>query len=260
MSRLRRVVVGPVIVAAVAAGLVLLSGQSPAQQPGDKGFEKKKEFEKKKGFEGKKGFEKKGSGKGERGPGFEKKDGPGGGEAVRVLEAELRKLREVEADLEAKLHQLRGDQDVRRPGPETRGPDGRGPGGFGPPGGMGGRGPGFGMGGPGGRGFGMGGPGGGGRGGPMGGPGHPNFEQMSPDQLSQVIGHLQQILEQKTRQQAPQPRTVERGREARPEGQRPGGRTEGRGEDRRGPSQDDVMRRLDQLSRELDEIRRAIRK
>ena len=246
MSSLRRAVVGPVIVAAVAAGLVLLSGQAPAQPEG-KGA--KKGFDGKKGFE-KKGFEKKDGGKG--GPGFGKKDGPGG-DAVRVLESELRKLREMDEDLEAKLHQLRGGQHPGQPHP---------------PGGPGMHG--FGMGGPGHMGGGMHGPGGPGmhgfgmwggmHGGPMGGFGHPNFERMSTDQLRQLIGHLQHVLDQKTREQAPQPRTAERGRETRPESARPGARTEGRTEGRQGPSQDDIMRRLDQLSRELDEIRRAIRK
>jgi hypothetical protein len=240
-------VIGAAIVAAVATGMVVFSDPAVAQPPGGKG-----------------GFEK---------GGFDKKDGPGKrdqtatpGDPVKTLEAELAKLKAAEADLEAKLHHLKTPPVPPAPPAPPAGPPGGGPG-FGPPGGFGpgGFGPpgGFGRGGqgvgPGGGGFGRG-PGGGGfgfggnRG--FGGPGGPSrgeeaiarmASEMSAAQLKEVIETLVRLHAEKVRAEAPPPRPKD--------GER--SRTETR------PSanpQEEILKRLDQLSKELDEIRRAIRK
>jgi hypothetical protein len=55
---------------------------------------------------------------------------------------------------------------------------------------------------------------------------------MTPEQIRELIGHLQRVLEEKTR-----------------------------GGDRsRGGSDDEVLRRLDRLSKEIEEIRRSIKR
>lgn len=252
MSRACRFAVGAALAAAVAAGLVASADPAGAQPPGfAKGFDKGKG-----GFD--KGFEKKGPGKKE----FDKKDfdkkdfdkkGPdrerGGPDAVRALEAELAKLRAAEGEIEAKLRQLKGEP---KKGP-AGGPGGRpGMGGFGgPPGG-------FGRGGPGMPGGPDGGPGRGGMGGAGGPPGMVQglvraANALSPEQLRELIGELERLRAEKQRTAAPAPWPKDR-----PEG-RPaaGSRPEPRSG---GPSQDEILRKLDQLSREIEEIRRSIRR
>jgi len=227
-----RMFVAPFLTVAVAAGLVTLSAPAIAQPPG-KGF----------------------------GKDFGKKDGPdrgGQGDAVRTLESELAKLKALEADLEAKLKQLKG------PAPKHDAPHGAGglvrpggfgppgPGGFGPPGSFGGRGPG--------------GPGEHARGHePKGGPHHRMSgavqgvvraaSNLSPQQLKEVISALEHLQAQKHRAEAPAPRSADR------PSFRPEGRPEARPAGRSGASSNDqILERLDRLARELDEIRRAVRK
>ncbi|MBA4189482.1 MAG: hypothetical protein C0467_15950 [Planctomycetaceae bacterium] len=236
-----RIFVAPLVAIAVATSLVAFADPAVAQ-PG-KGFEKGK------------------------GKGFDK-GGPGGGDAVKTLEAELAKLKSLEADLESKLKQLKGPAPKQPAGP---GPGGFGrPGGFGPPA-MGGFGPPmpFGWGkekekdrGPGS--FGP--PGGWGeRGGSKGA--FPGAVQgvvraasgLSAEQLKEVIAALQKLQSEKQRAAAPTPRSSERPG-YRPEGGRPEGRPAPKTESRPSVSNAQILERLDRLARELDEIRRAVRK
>lgn len=238
MSRVCRFAVGGALTAAVAVALAAFADPVLAQQGKGKGggFEKKgfekKEFDKKEGE--RKEFDRKDRERKDVEKKEVEKKGPdrgGSGEALRALEAELARLKEREADLEARLRQLRDAQ---------KGPP-AGPRGFGP-GGMPGMG-GFGRGGPGGFGPGM--PGGFGRGG-AGGPVEGITRaagNLSVEQLREVIGALDKLRAEKERAAAPAPRPKER-----PEG-RPGG-----------ASQDEILRKLDQLTREIEEIRRAIRR
>ena len=234
MSRVSRLVFGPVVVAVIAAGLVIAADPASAQPPGfgkGKGFQKDKGFPKDKAFPKEQGFPKQKDGE-KRGEANER------AEALKRLEAELDRVKAHEAELQAKMRELRGEvRGGERPNQFDR--DGRG----GPMGGFGRGGPGgFGRGGPGGPG----GPGGFGRG-PMGGFGGPpfargvgpafgpeRFEQMSPDQIRETIGQLQRVLEEKTRG--------------------------GQGGERHGEAQDALMKRLDTLTKEIEEIRRALRK
>jgi hypothetical protein len=75
------------------------------------------------------------------------------------------------------------------------------------------------------------------------------IDLMSPEQLRELIGNLQRALEAKTRGE---PRDRGDGR-AEPE------RREGP-ERRAAPERDDVLRRLDQLTKEVEELRRMMRK
>ncbi|VTU02465.1 unnamed protein product [Gemmataceae bacterium] len=259
-----RMLVAPMMSVAVAAGLVSFAGPAVAQPPGKgKGFDKKDWFEKKDGFE-KGGFGKK--------DGFEKK-GPerGSGDPLRALEADLAKLKSLEADLEAKLKQLKSP--ARAPEPKAkdgpRGPGGFGPGGFGPPGGFG-RG-GFGPGGFGPPGMSRGEPS---RGTPGSGRGAASgavqgvvraASGLSAAQLKEVIKALEKLESEKLRaERSPsRPERPSFAPPSRPEpkaGPRPEGRPAPRTEGRPGSSNDQILERLDRLARELDEIRRAVRK
>jgi hypothetical protein len=147
----------------------------------------------------------------DRGP--EQKPAPAGkpdpavADQVRAIEEKLAKLKEAEAELTAKLRELKG-------GPAKPG----GPGDFG---------------------FRFGGPGMGNwdfRGGF--GPGFP-FDRMDTDQLKDLMGALQKALDAKAKA--------------------------GAGKDPVKPAepaanQDEVLKRLDQLSKELDELRRSIKR
>lgn len=227
MSRVCRLAVGSALAVAVATALVAFA-EPAAAQPGQekgKGKGKGKDFEK----------------------GFEKKAEPGRDEVVRALEAELTKMKTMQEEIEAKLKQLKAAQ---QPNPPT------GPGGFGPGGGRGFSGPGggFGFGPGGGFGFDRGGPGGARGPGGMGPGGNPPVEGivraasgMSPEQLRELIGALDKLRAEKERASAPAPRPKEG--PGRPDS-RPGAG---------GPSQEDILRKLDQLSREIEEIRRAVR-
>lgn len=245
MSRASRFVIGSGLALAAAASLVAFADPALAQPGKDKGKEFGKDFGK--------GFEKKGP---------DKKGEPGIGDAVRTLEAELAKLKALEKDLEGKLKQLK-DSPRGPKGPDVKGPPakepegrkgpegfGRGPGGFGPPG-M----PGFGRGA---GGFGP--PGGFGRG--PGGPGGSvdgivrMAGGLSAEQLRELIGALDKLRAEKQKATAPAPRP--KGGE-RPEA-RPGERPKGGPEGRPGGGQEEILRKLEQLTREIEEIRRAIRR
>ncbi|WP_439631432.1 hypothetical protein [Gemmata sp.] len=254
-----RMLVAPMMSVAVAAGLVSFADPAVAQPPGKgKGSDKKDWFEKKDGFE-KGGFEKRGP---ERGP----------GDPLRALEADLAKLKSLEADLEARLKQLKSP--ARAPEPKAKdGP--RGPGGFNPPAGFGPPG-GFGRGGFGPGGFG---PPGMSRGEPSrGGPGSGRgaasgavqgvvraASGLSAAQLKEVIQALEKLEAEKLRAER-SPSRSERpsfGPPQRPEpkgGPRSEGRPAQRAEGRSSGTNDQILERLDRLARELDEIRRAVRK
>jgi hypothetical protein len=80
---------------------------------------------------------------------------------------------------------------------------------------------------------------------------------LSADQLKDIIGELERVRAEKIRAEAPPPRPMDRpgrgGSDARPGERAPGGRA--------APSQnDEILRRLDRLSQELDEIRRSIKR
>jgi len=225
--------VAPLMAVAVATSLVTFADPAVAQ-PG-KGFEKGK------------------------GKGFDK-GGPGGGDAVKTLEAELAKLKSLEADLESKLKQLKGPAPKQPAGPGPGGfgrPGGFGPGGFGPP--MlfawgkekeKDRGPGS-FGPPGGWGE---------RGGSKGA--FPGAVQgvvraasgLSAEQLKEVIAALQKLQSEKQRAAAPAPRSSER------PSYRPEPRPTPKTESRPSASNAQILEKLDRLARELDEIRRAVRK
>ncbi|MBA4064997.1 MAG: hypothetical protein C0501_15050 [Isosphaera sp.] len=156
----------------------------------------------------------------DRGP--EQKPAPAGkpdpavADQVRAIEEKLARLKEAEADLTAKLRELKG-------GPAKPG----GPGGFGP----------------GDFGFRFGGPGMGNwdfRGGF--GPGFP-FDRMDTDQLKDLMGALQKALDAKAKAGAGKDPVKDPVKPAKP-----------------AANQDEVLKRLDQLSKELDELRRSIKR
>jgi hypothetical protein len=254
-----RKLVAPVMAVAVAAGLVVFADPAIAQPPGF-------------GGKGKGGFDKgKGSDKG----------GPGG-DAVRTLEAELARLKALETEVESKLKQLKsgpggkggfepkgpppkgkGEFEPKGPPPkggfEPKGP--MGPGGFGPPGGFGwGRG-GFGPMGHGGFGPHQGGWGEHARGPEShGGSSHGSSQavhgivraasHLSSAQLKELIGALHKLEAEKSRAAAPAPRTFER----------PAPRSELRPTPSGRSSNDQILERLDRMAREIEEIRRSLRK
>jgi hypothetical protein len=178
-------------VAAVAAGLVALAGSATAQPPG---FGK-----------GGRGFDK------DRGP--ERKADPErkpepAADQVKALEDKLARLKAEEAELAAKLKELKGG--AAKPAPA-------GPGEFG---------------------LRFGGPGMGNwdfRGGF--GPGFP-FDRMEVDQLKDLMAALQKALDAKAKPGAKEP--VKPAKPA--------------------ADQDEVLKRLDKLSKELEEVRRSIKK
>jgi hypothetical protein len=142
---------------------------------------------------------------------------------AEALERELQMLRARIAEVEGQLKNSRGpDGGDRKDEPRREGQSGpRGPGSPGGPGFP------FGRGGPGGPGF-----------GPPGdvGPGmHLPLERMSAEQIKQLIGRLQQALEAKSRGDQPK----------KPEGVKGG---------------DDVMKRLERIQKELEDIRRSLGK
>jgi|GEM_PF-3735695 len=184
-------------------------------------------------------------GPGRPGPGGpEKKDGPRrevrdqkDARPAEGLERELQMLRARQAEIEAQLKKAREGGGEKRDEPrreEGKRPDG-------PP--MG-RGP-FGPGGPGG-GFGP--RGGFGVGGPPGfvGPGmNLPLENMSPEQIKQLIGRLQEVLEAKSR-----------GAEAK----KPGGDQPKKADAPRPANNEEILKRLERLNKELDEILRSLGK
>jgi hypothetical protein len=225
MARVYRLVIGAAIVAGVAAGLVAYADPVLAQPPGGKGkFDFGKDGFDKKGFD-KKGFDKKDFDKGSRGT---------SSDPIKALEADLAKLKAAEADIEAKLKQLKkADEPEPRRGFERGGserpgfgaPGGRG---FGPPGGFGGR----------------------GSGGPGGSRGVSGVAEgitraasrLSAAELKEVIEDLQELRAEKLRAEAPSPRAKG-------------------GDRRRSESPDDaILKKLEQLSKEIDELRKSIKR
>jgi hypothetical protein len=73
------------------------------------------------------------------------------------------------------------------------------------------------------------------------------FQSMTVDQLKEVIGELENLRAEKLRAAAPTPRPMERS-----------GRPEGRPEP--GSQNDEIIRRLDRLSQELDDIRKSLKR
>jgi len=227
-----------VAVAAVFAGT---AGAALAQPPGPGGFERnRKEADRK------------------------VEEQPGN--PAQALERQLQELRARTAEVEAQLAKLRGGESgprEGRPGGEGGPREGRpmppgGPMGPGRPGfapGAGGPGPGGPMGPGGGFAFGRGGSG------FPGGLGNLPVESMSAEQIKQLIGRLQQALEAKTRE-GDQPKKP--GAEARKPGdqpKKPGADQPKKPEGDKGArSQEEILRRLDQINKELDEIRRSLKK
>jgi len=253
-----RKVLAPFMSVAVAAGLVFIADPAIAQPPGKGGFDKGKGFDKWKGSE------------------------KGSGDAVRTLEAELAKLKALEAEVESKLKSMKSEG-RKQPMPPAPGGFGR-PGGFGPPSGFGppgGFGPGkggpgsFGPPGMGGLSRGPGGMGGLTREHEMHGGSHHGMSGavhgivraasgLSSEQLKEVIAALQKLQSEKHRATAPAPRAFERPG-SRPEGRPtpPTSRSEARPTPAGRPgasTNEQILERLDRLARELDEIRRAVRK
>jgi hypothetical protein len=242
MRRLSRIVVAVVLLVA-SVGMLQVASSVWAQPPGfDKGKGFDKDFEK--GFDKGKGFEK---GKGVDRQTDKSRTPPSTTDPVKSLEDDLAKLKALEADILAQLKKLKEAPAAPAPAP-VAGPDRRGPGGFGP--GNGGPG-GFGPGGFGPGGFGFRGPGGEGgmpRGMPWLAQGITRaFQSMSADQLKEVIGELEKLRVEKLRAAAPTPRPMERS-----------GRPEGRPEP--GSQNDEILKRLDRLSQELDDIRKSLKR
>ena len=97
------------------------------------------------------------------------------------------------------------------------------------------------------------------------------YEKMSPQQIKELIGKLQRILDEKTRHADHQKRSEIEDREAQRDIEKEGRRKieiERRVEIRPGTikanpgqvSQEEILKRLDRLSKEVEELRRAIRK
>jgi hypothetical protein len=283
MSHISRKIIAPVILL-VTTGLVAVSPSILAQPPEP---DQKKGFGK--GFEqGGKGINKggvKGMNKG-RGPDYpiEEAPAPTPVEPIKKLEADLAKLKAQEADILTQLQKLKEAPVAPTPIPPADRPGIRGPsgqGGFG--GGQGGQGFGPGFpggqggfgGGQGGQGFGPGFPGGqggfgGGQGGQGFGPGFPGgqggfggggaggqpfgqgfpggggvrrlppgvaqgiaqaFSFMTPGQLNELIGELEKVRTEKINPPPPAPSQNE-----------------------------EILKKLDKLSQELDEIRKSVKK
>jgi hypothetical protein len=235
MVRIFQIAVVPFVLLLASAGLVAVAPAILAQPPEfdkGKGFDKDKKFDKDKGFEKKKGFDR---------PAEKAPPSPSTTDAVKSLEADLEKLKALEADIQAQLKRLKETPAAPTPvppaAPDERGPGGRGPGGFGPGG--------FGFRGPGGVGGGM----------PRGSLWLAQgisraFQSMTADQLKEVIAELEKLRLEKLRAVAPVPRPKE-GR-SEPEGSRAG--TPGKSES------DEILKRLDRLSQELEDIRKSLKR
>lgn len=76
------------------------------------------------------------------------------------------------------------------------------------------------------------------------------IERMSPEQIKQIIGRLQKALEEKTRGDQPKKPDGDKGKK--PDGDKP--KVKG------AQSQEDILRRLDQINKELEDIRRSLKK
>ncbi|HSQ55474.1 MAG TPA: hypothetical protein VLM40_06990 [Gemmata sp.] len=251
MSRVTRLVIGPVAVGILAATVVASAEPAGAQERYGQEFKKDKSFFKGKGFPKEKGFQDERDR--DAAPQTDRREPA---DALRRLEAELDRMRRMQAEMQEQLRDLRESMRGGERGREA----GRGPGDRGPMGDAGPRGP-MREGGPrgGAMGGGMmmrggamggGGMGGFGPGGMMGGAGPgfgpAAFERMSPAQLKQLISQLQRVLEEKTR-----------GDRGDVESRKTGARSE---KSQRAIPQDDVKKRIEQLSKELEELRRSIKK
>jgi hypothetical protein len=204
---------------AIAAGVLLSAAPALAQPPGpkfpDRGSDKKPEV-----------------------------GGPA--DAIKQLQAELERMKAMEAEIQAKMKQL---QEAAK---AAQGANPFGGGGFG-----GGFGPGFGGFGGGNRG------GGGGFGGGFGGL---PIERMSAEQIKELIGQLQKVLEEKTRGEkvgekpGTKPGDKVGGKPAKP-GEKPGKPGVKPGAEKPGAaSQDEILKRLDKLTAEVEELKRSIKK
>ena len=231
MSRFTRLILGTIFVAFLAAGLVVYTDSAGAQPPEGKQFKKDKGSFKGKGFPWDKSFQREGDR--DRGGNVDRNETQ---ERINRLQEELEHMRARQGEIQEQIRDLResmrggerpretdrggGRQTERGPMPRggARGGMGGGMmrggpmgGGFGPRGMMGGFGPGF---------------------------GPPAIERMSPQQIKEMIGHLQRVLEEKTR------------------GDRGGDMGERRGR----PPEEELMHRLDKLTREIEDIRRSMKK
>ena len=239
MFHISRLIVVPVVLFAATA-LLTASSSILAQPPG---FDKSKfkDFDKAgKGFDKAKGSDK----VPEKAPA----PTPVAVDPVKNLEADLAKLKALEADILAQLNKLKqapaAPEAVPQPpakGPGARGFEGRpafpGSGfrlpGFGPP-----------------AGFGLGRPGGF-PGGPMHGQANVSqgiaraFHFMSADQLKDLIAELEKVRAEKLHAaaEAPQPR------------ERPG-----RPGAPAAPTNEEILRKLDRLSQEIDDLRKSLKK
>jgi hypothetical protein len=180
--------------AAVAAGLLLLAAPTMAQ---------------------------------ERGRDPEKRAEPANpAEALKRLQAELDRMKAMEAELQARMAQLKeaAARAATQGGNPFGGDRGGGYGGFG-----------------GNRGF------GGGGFVPAGGL---PIERMSAEQIKELIGQLQKALEEKTRgAKGAEKSATKPEKPAKPAKEKPGA-----------VSQDEILKRLDKLTAEVEELKRAIKK
>jgi hypothetical protein len=158
-------------------------------------------------------------------------------DALKQLQAELERMKAMEAELQAKMQQLKGA--AAKAAAQGGNPFG-GDRGLGGAGGFGGGNRGFG-----GGGFGPGG-------------GLP-IDRMSPDQIKELIGQLQKALEEKTRgdKVGEKAGTKPRGKPVEKPGVKPGKLA---GEKPGAVSQDEILKRLDRLTAEVEELKRALKK
>ena len=196
-------------------------------------------------------------------------------DALKRLEVELQRMKAMEAELHEKMKFLREAAEKAAQAGNPLGGGERGGGGFGGFGGGFGQPGGFGGGGRGG--FGGGGPGGfGGFGGGIGGL---PVERMSAEQVKELIGQLQKVLEEKTRGEKGRGEKVGEKPGVKPDtkpGEKPGvrfiekpgtkpvekpGEKVKPGAEKPGAvSQDEVLKRLDKLAHEIEEIKKSIKK
>ena len=170
-------------------------------------------------------------------------------DALKQLQAELERMKAMEAELQAKMAHLK--EAAAKAAAQGGNPFGGDRGGFG--GGFGRPGGGFGEGG---RGFGGFGP----------GSGLP-IDRMSAEQIKELIVQLQKALEEKTRGEKPgKPGGEKPGVKPSPEkpGTKPGEKPvkpgKPGGEKPGAVSQDEILKRLDRLTAEVEELKRALKK
>jgi hypothetical protein len=169
-------------------------------------------------------------------------------DALKQLEVELQRMKAMEAEIQAKMKQIK--EAAEKAAAQGANPFGGDRGGFGGGGRFGG----------GGGGFGAGGFGGGG-----GGFGGLPVERMTPEQIKELIGQLQKVLEEKTR--------GEKGDKGDKVGEKPGTKPSEKpgvkpgekfvkpgGEKPGAVSNDEILKRLDKLAAEVEDIKRSLKK